>query len=347
MSSTAVVFTSWLALSFAGPRPASLAVAAPPAPHPSWTEGEGEGEAPAEPAVEPAAAAEAGAVASPDAEPDPAGDAIDPIPADGSPADGSEGETGGSVDGQSTAPAEGDPAPLAVPDKNGLGLLIASGAVAAVSWGTMGWRMAIVRNGCRDDTELETVTEEDIEELVGSGVGCADARVRSGLAWGLQSIPNATVWGLAPAGGALRGKYDAARFVLEGGPERNDKLFIGLGASLLGAGAIGRIVVAFIRIRSLIRVDQSYVASCIEGDTTTPEQFFDCYARKNMLHFFGHQFTSASVGAGAGLLAYGIAYNKTRDKYQKGQSASQARLQLSIVPQLSVHHTGVAATLRF
>lgn len=338
MSSTAVALAYGLALLPIGSGHALGATTAiEPEPHPSWNEPEAE----SEPADAPESAVPEGEAA--DAS-DPAVPGDEAAPADEASA-GDEAGAGDEADADDEADTSGT-APLTLPEQNGLGLMIASGAVGAVAWGTMGWRMAIVRNGCRNDTDLTTVSEEDVAELVGSGVGCANARVLSTLAWVLQSLPNSVNWGLAPAAGMLRGEYDAARFVLEGAPDRQHKVFIGVGAGLLGAGAIGRIALVFIRARSLFNPTKSYIVTCIEGDMTTPEEFFDCYARKNMLHFFGHQLTSASVGLGAGLLAYGVSYGKNRKKYEKGQGG-QARLELEIAPQLSLHHTGVSATLRF
>ncbi|MCA9710814.1 MAG: hypothetical protein KDK70_33540, partial [Myxococcales bacterium] len=249
---------------------------------------------------------------------------------------------------ESAAPPPTEAPPPAVPESTGLGLMITAGALGAVGWGVMGWRMSIVKNGCQNDTDLETLEVSDAEELVGSGVGCINARVKSTAAWLLQAGPNSANWVIAPLAGSFRGKYDAARFALEGGRDRKPNVFIGVGAGLLAAGAIGRFAVLYIRARSIFSLADSYVASCIADDmSTTPEQFFDCYARKNMLHFFGQQITSAGIGAGAGLLAYGVAYKKNRDKYLEGKGGEQARLEFSVAPSLSLHHTGVTASLRF
>ena len=35
--------------------------------------------------------------------------------------------------------------------------------MGAVGWGVMGWRMSIVKNGCQNDTDLETLEVSDAE----------------------------------------------------------------------------------------------------------------------------------------------------------------------------------------
>ncbi|MBL4685237.1 MAG: hypothetical protein JKY37_11650 [Nannocystaceae bacterium] len=249
-----------------------------------------------------------------------------------------------------TPPTSDTPAPteVVIPKKTGLALMITSGGLGAVAWGVMGWRMARIRRLCRaSDDALDSVNQDTISGVVdGAGECFVSGRGGNALLWTLQAIPNAGNWGIAPAVGVIRGKYDAARFVKLGEADRNPNVFIGAGAGLLGLGVVGRLAVMVIRVRSLNPV-KGVAANCIDGDTDL-STFYDCYARKNMLLYAGHQVSSAAVAGGAGLLSYGITYKKERSRLEKlnGRQA-QTKFEFRVEPALARTYTGVSTTLRF
>ncbi len=246
-----------------------------------------------------------------------------------------------------TGPA--DPGELKIPDDKGLGLMITSGALGAAAWGVMAWRIARIRRLCQaDDIDATTVDDDTIGDVTDDATDCfLSGRGGNAGLWVLQAVPNAVNWGIAPAAATIRAKYDAARFVKHGEADRKPNVFIGTGAALLGAGAIGRIVVMVIRIQSL-EPEKGIALNCLDGAETEVSDFFSCYANKNAQLYAAHQITSAGVAGGAGLLAYGIVYKRERRNLEKKYDIEkQAQLEFRVEPQLSFNHTGVAATLRF
>ncbi len=204
------------------------------------------------------------------------------------------------------------------------------------------------RHGAGDDIDATTVDDDTIGDVTDDATDCfLSGRGGNAGLWVLQAVPNAVNWGIAPAAATIRAKYDAARFVKHGEADRKPNVFIGTGAALLGAGAIGRIVVMVIRIQSL-EPEKGIALNCLDGAETEVSDFFSCYANKNAQLYAAHQITSAGVAGGAGLLAYGIVYKRERRNLEKKYDLEkQAQLEFRVEPQLSFNHTGVAATLRF
>ncbi len=270
------------------------------------------------------------------------------------------GETGVDPASEAVAPVQPiqPPAPLTppktiedivVPEKKGTGMMIAAGAVGAVGWGVMALRIVRIKQLCTaDEIDAMSVSEDDLQSVTDSATDCfLFARgVNAGL-WVLQAMPNAVNWGLAPAAATLRARHDAARSAKTGEIQRKPGVFIGTGAALLSAGAIGRIAVAVIRIRAINPV-KGIAANCLDGAQTQADEFFDCYANRNALLYGMHQLTSSAVAGGAGLLAYGIVYKEERRKYERNYGVEKtAKLEFTLQPQLSLDYSGVSANLRF
>lgn len=291
-------------------------------------------------------------------EEDSADEAVEDAPAEG------EDELVDSAPAEEVAPAEPvqPPAPLAspamttktiddlvVPEKKGIGMMAAAGAVGVVGWGVMGWRIARIKRLCTaDSVDATSVSQDDLSDVTGAAADCfVSARGGNAGLWVLQAMPNAVNWGLAPAAAAIRAKHDAARSVKTGEVQRKPGVYIGTGAALLGAGAIGRIAVAVIRIRSLNPVN-GIAANCLDGADTQADKFFDCYANRNALLYGMHQLSSSAIAGGAGLLAYGVVYKKERRNYARNYGVEEtAKLEFTVQPQLSLDYSGVSANLRF
>ena len=253
------------------------------------------------------------------------------------------------------APAAVAAAPAAPPPtresiimpKSGLGLIITSGVLGGVAWGVMGLRIGRIKKLCvADDIDVDTVSEDTLGDVTESLSDCFVSGRGGNLGlWFLQAIPNSVNWGMAPAAGRQRAKFDAVRFVKSGEADRKPVVFIATGASLLAAGAIGRVVVAATRIRS-INPNEGIAVNCIRETETDVSEFFDCYGNTNALLYFGHQLTSGAIAGGAGLLTYGLVYKKERRRLEKMLEPKPA-LEVTVAPEVSFNYTGVNATLRF
>jgi len=240
------------------------------------------------------------------------------------------------------------PGEITIPSYQGTGMLIAAGLLGGLAAGVMGARIARIQRSCTaEGLEGMTVTEENIDTFVGSSAECfiAGRGVNAAL-WGVQAAPNAASWGFAPAGAMRRAKYDAARSVKTGEVDRSPGAWIGAGAALLSVGAVGRVIVATVRIRGLNPVN-GVAAGCVTGEVPTGD-FFDCYADRNSLLYGMHQLTSSAIGAGAGMLTYGLVYKSERKTIQKVYGREEtATLEFSVQPQLALSYTGASAVLRF
>jgi len=314
------------------PSPVVSAQLAQPEPDPSWGE---------ESASEDAAP-EAADVAAPEDAPTEAEGPADPH----APINGVQPATPIATAPVTTKPTTVDD--IVIPEKNGLGLMITSGALGAVGLGVMAWRIARIRSLCKgDDVDVMTVNQDNLENVVNSAKDCLSARGTNALLWGLQAAPNAVNWGIAPGAATVRAKYDAARSAKTGEVNRKPGVFIGTGAGLLGVGVVGRIVVMVMQVRALNPL-KGVAAGCIDGADTQVDKFFDCYASGVSLRYGMHQLTSAAVAGGAGLLAYGVVYKRERKNYEKNFGATPvAKLEFRVQPQLSFNYTGVSANLRF
>jgi len=268
------------------------------------------------------------------------GGQAEPVVSGSDEGDGEEGEDG----------EDGDKGPgeITIPSYDGTGMLVTAGLLGGLAAGVMGARVARIQRSCTDEgLEGMTVTEDNVEMFVTNSAECfvAGRGVNAAL-WVFQAVPNAMSWGFAPAGAMRRAKYDAARSVKTGEVDRSPGAWIGAGAALLSVGAVGRIIVATVRIRGINPL-RGVAAGCIPGEVATGE-FFDCYADRNSLLYGMHQLTSSAIGAGAGMLTYGLVYKSERKTIQKVYGHEErATLELSVQPQLSLSYTGASAALRF
>lgn len=241
------------------------------------------------------------------------------------------------------------PTEIVIPTNKGVGLAITAGALGAMGWGVMGWRVARIKKFCTGDgVDLERVDEDTLGEVVEAATDCfvAGRGVNAAL-WTFQALPNAVNWGIAPAAATVRAKYDAARDVKGNKPGHNPAVFIGTGAAVMSAGIVGRLVVMVIKARSLNPV-RGIAANCLNGGEVAVDELFSCYANRNALFYGLHQVTSASVAGGAAMLAYGVVYKRERKRLEKLQGGGSATtLELSLQPQVSLNYTGLNARLRF
>jgi hypothetical protein len=217
------------------------------------------------------------------------------------------------------------------PQRKGTGLIVAASITGTLGWTFALTRMAFVKQ-CGDQLE----STSDVETGTQAAWTCF---ARAGVAnilllpvvWGF----NIATWGLAPAAGATRGKYDGTQAAFFGKPDKKAGGFIGAGAGLLAVGVIGRITAAALFARPFRHLD--------------PNNFdFDAFGREYRIRMFGVQLSSATIALGAGLLAYGIAYKANRGKwehYRKNPGAPQPRAQLRIVPSFDLDpRTGMASS---
>ena len=228
---------------------------------------------------------------------------------------------------------------LQVPKNKGIGLLIAAGALGAGAWGVMGWRMTLIKECELDGIDAnEPVDQEVVEREVGGLVGCLGARTKTMAAWLIEGSMNAVSWGLAGGGGDVKAHYDAASSVKFGKPRRKPVVFSAVGGTVLGLGVVGRVVVAVLRPR--IR------RNCV-ADASTYGDFFDCYTRGMQMHFFAQQFTASAIGAGVGMLTYGISYKVRRETLQEGYGAGAPQARVRLVPELGGVYNGMSLVGRF
>lgn len=263
---------------------------------------------------------------------DPA-DATTPAPTEPAPGDPSDAV----APAPTTAPPPVLPVPSAVPQgivvkptvQSGIGLMIAAGATGGLGWVIALSKLAAL-NKCKSA----------IGEAVLNGSGGFGAIKQCGssaksmfaltpFGW----IVNDVTYGLAPAAGVYRGRYDGTNASWEGKPQRPTPVFIGVGAGLLAGGIVGRIVtfVAFWRQLSIKRFLDGHV----------PFEKYPLGA-----HFVLQQVAAASVQAGGGMLGYGLAYKRaktTEDSRRK--IGGFANVQLA--PQVSWSYTGIGLSGEF
>ena len=246
-------------------------------------------------------------------------------PATGAPAAGTP-ATGAPADG-TVAGGSGitkKPAPPPDKQKRGLGLIIAAAGVGGVAWAMSAAQAAIISKSCIEDAD-----GSDPGGTISSCITQAGGLIAlTAFKW----IPNATTYGLAPGAGIVRGRYEAADFVYSGNHDRNGTLFAGLGGGLLGLGIIGKVVM------------WALVPRTFACPTNPIEDYGPCVRRRWAGYFIGQQVMSSSIAAGAGLLAFGIYYNKER--------AARERLffrpdNVRIVPNFQREFAGVSLAGRF
>ena len=289
-----------------------------PQPDPSWDE-------PDEPVADPAAAPAAAPAADPAADPT----------AEGQPTELAE-DPGDPADALAPAPApEAQPAPVGVPapvsvarpaPKKGTGLIVGAGVTGGLAWITVVSRL----------TSLERCKTAAGNALLGEGGGfdailaCMRSTASLVTLTPMGWILNGATHGLAPSAGAVRGEYDGVRAAWDGAPDRDARVFVGVGAGLLGAGVVGRLatIVVFWRQFRL----------------GTPVLLFRNYPLS--VHFLMAQVSASSISAGAGMLAYGLSYKKHRTT-EEGRRMAAGLAELRLAPQLGWDYTGLSLTGRF
>lgn len=250
------------------------------------------------------------------------------------PAAGTTGDPAGEVaPAPVTAPVLPPPGPAPIIIKpvasTGMGLMIAAGVTGGLGWVIALSKLAAL-NRCKSA----------IGTAVTGGSGGFDALRQCTNSTGSMlalTVPgwivNDVTYGLAPAAGVYRGRYDGTNAAWEGKPQRPVPVFIGLGAGLLAGGIVGRVAtfVAFWRQLSIRRA--------LDGNIP-----FDKYPLG--AHFVLQQVAAASIQAGGGLLGYGLAYKKaktTEDSRRKAAGLANVKL----APQLGWAYTGLALTGEF
>lgn len=260
-------------------------------------------------------------------EPDPA-DATTPAPTEPAPGDPSD----ALAPAPTTAPPPVLPVPSATPQgivvkptvQSGIGLMIAAGAT-----GGLGWVIALSKlsalNRCK--SAIGTAVVDGGSSAFGAFGQCLKS---TGSMVGLTIpgwIVNDVTYGLAPAAGVYRGRYDGTNAAWDGKPQRPAPVFIGVGAGLLAGGVVGRILTMVAFWRQL-----------------NPERLFQKYPLG--AHFVLQQVAAASIQAGGGMLGYGLAFKRaktTEDSRRKAGGLADVKL----APQLGFAYTGLALTGQF
>jgi len=267
------------------------------------------------------------AVHAPEPAPDPSWDEPDE-PATPAPTDGSQ-PVGDPADAVAPAPTTAPPPVLPVPTPNplvmkplhssGLGLMIAAGATGGLAW-VMALSKLAALNRCK--SAIGAAVLGGGSGAVGTFGECLQStKSMLGLTVGGWLVNDVT-YGLAPAAGFYRGRYDGANAAWEGKPNRPAPVLVGVGAGLLAAGIVGRVatMVAFLRQFNLTRLFQHYPLGA---------------------HFVLQQVSAASIQAGGGLLGYGLAYKKNRT-LEEGRRKAAGIVDLRLAPQVGWAYSGLS-----
>jgi hypothetical protein len=228
------------------------------------------------------------------------------------------------------APAAAAPAPaVAKPEyKKGTGLIIGASITGGLAWIVGLTRMGFVKQ-CQDKLE----ESEDIPTGTEAAKTCFLRAGAGNVALAFLQVPlNWATWGLAPAAGVVRGRYDGVDAAWEKKQARKTAAFIGAGAAVLAVGIIGRITAAALVLRPYQKL--------ADGDV---DGFFGGIRGR----LFGVQLSSAAIGLGAGLLAYGVAYRKNFDSENRRLQQVRLTPQLNFDPTRGTSYTGLAMTGRF
>jgi len=208
--------------------------------------------------------------------------------------------------------------------RKGIGLMIGAGAAGAVAWASTGALAGLISRSC-----VEGADGSD----VGGTVSSCLTKVTSMLGLTvLKWIANDASYALAPAAGLVRGRWEASSYVYSGNHDRNGILFAGLGGGLLGLGIVGKVVLWGLIPRTL---------SC---PTNPIEDYGPCVRRRYSGYLIGQQFMSSTIASGAGLLGYGIIYNKERKSRERLFFRPE---QVRLTPNLSPEFTGMTLAGRF
>lgn len=202
----------------------------------------------------------------------------------------------GTVAGMSaTGAIEKKPAPK--PDrKQGIGLMVAAGAVGAVAWGMAGARIAMI-NRC-------VTTDQDVSSALTCVTEVPAYLGLTVLIW----LANDTTYGLGPAAGMVRGRYEASEYAYSGKYDRKGTIWAATGGAIMGVGIIGKITSWALGFK---------VLNCPAGTVEEIEMLDDCLRKRLIGINLAHQFSSTMIAGGAGALAFGIYYNKERDAREK------------------------------
>jgi hypothetical protein len=230
-------------------------------------------------------------------------------------------------------PSPGTPPPPVKPDySKGTGLIIGAAVTSGLAWAASFTRMAFVAQ-CQRAVEDAAGEDGDVETGFAAASRCFFRAGAGNVGLALVQIPlNWASWGLSPAAGVVRGRHDGVEDVWAKKEAKKYGAFIGAGAGLLAVGVIGRITAA-----ALSTAPYNKLA---DGDV-------DGFSTALRLRYFGVQLSAATIAAGAGLLAYGVAYKKNHE------SESARVQQVRIAPTYLVDRgsgeriTGLAVSGRF
>jgi hypothetical protein len=286
-------------------------------------------------------------VVAPDAAPGDAQPGWDDPPAEGTPTDApaTDASASGEVPPPTVTPATAPPPssiPTVVPPpganakpqyNKGTGLIIGASITGGLGWVAALARLAFVKQcekAARDADSLETGLSAGGTCLFRAGLGNAALIIP-------QYTLNAATWGLAAGAGAVRGRYDGVEDAWSGKPSRKTGGFIGAGAAILAVGVVGRIVAA-----STVGLPFKKLEPDAEGNIDASG--FASALRARMI---GVQLSSAMIGLGAGLLAYGVAYRKHHRAQIKVIQQVRVAPELNIDPATGMGYGGVALSGRF
>ncbi|MFO0636860.1 MAG: hypothetical protein U0168_28860 [Nannocystaceae bacterium] len=242
-----------------------------------------------------------------------------------------------------TAAPTPTPAPKPAADANakpsyrkGTGLIIGASITGGLGWVLGLTRMAFVKK-CSDAIQDANNAQKGFS-------AASTCFTRAGLG-NLLLLPfqytlNAATWGLAPAAGAVRGRYDGVEHAWARRPSRKAGVFIGVGAGVLALGVIGRIVAAAM-------VGAPFKKLSADALAADPDGAVDDFARAYRLRLFGVQISSASIALGAGLLAFGAAYRKNYDAQSKFLKQVRIMPDVQIDPRVGLGSAGLAVSGRF
>ncbi|MCH9685129.1 MAG: hypothetical protein K0V04_27070 [Deltaproteobacteria bacterium] len=209
------------------------------------------------------------------------------------------------------------------PDQNGMGLMIAAGAVGAVALGAGVGRAVIISKSCASPGDVAV-------DAAGSITDCLrDARTLVALT-AVEWTANTGTYVLAPVAGMIRAQFDSSRYMYSGKPNHNGALLAGIGGGVLGIGLFTKIGLWAALPKRL---------SCPFDDN-----YGKCVRRKFAGYFIGTQLASTAIAAGAGLLSYGIFYNKERKAKERLFFRPD---EVRVAPALGRNYSGVALTGRF
>ena len=207
-------------------------------------------------------------------------------------------------------------------NKKGLGLMIAAGGVGAIAWGATAATAGLLSNSC-----AKGATVDNAGDTFGKCVTKATSIL--GLIV-LKWLANDATYGLAPAAGLVRGRWEASDYVYSGNHDRKGTMLAAIGGGALGAGIIGKVVLWGLLPNTLrCPVDLGYGP---------------CVRRRWVGYIIGQQVMSSTIAAGAGLLAFGVYYGKERKARERLFFRPD---QVRIVPSMSPQFSGMSLAGRF